>query len=190
MLQLKAELEAEPVQVPEPEGSAYGVVGVNDGALLDVRASAGTGQRTFQLAHDAVGLRGTGKTAEFDGVKWLEITTADRSRGWVSAASVAPTAKAPSTYAVVGVESDDALNLRAGPGVGNPVVGTLPYDTGGLMPTGRADDVGKDRWVEVATIGWVNARYLEEAGGAFESVGDGDTPEMDPLTHGDIGDEI
>lgn len=176
---------------PEAAGSSLSVTGVKNGKLLDVLSTAGTGNPAFQLAHDAVGFRATGRTKDVDGVKWLEISAADQSTGWISSQLVAPTAEAGPTYAVVRVESDDVLNIRTGPGVKNPVAATLPFDHSGATLTGRAQKVGKARWVQVAITGWVNSSYLEKAGGSFESVGEtAEAPEMDPLSHGDIGDEV
>ncbi|HUH06449.1 MAG TPA: SH3 domain-containing protein [Egibacteraceae bacterium] len=67
---------------------------------------------------------------------------------------------------VVGVASGDALNVRTGPGVSNPVTATLAPDTIELESTGRIARVDGSLWREIvvpgATTGWVNARYLTE----------------------------
>ncbi|MDP3969671.1 MAG: SH3 domain-containing protein [Nocardioides sp.] len=66
--------------------------------------------------------------------------------------------------AVVGVDRDDVLNVRSGPGAGNPVVARLAPTATGFTATGRTrDHNGGARWTEVetgGTTGWVNARYL------------------------------
>ncbi len=68
-------------------------------------------------------------------------------------------AGAQDTYRVVGVESPDVLNVRAGPSTGFPVVGTLPPHTGGIQRLGEC----VDRWCPISRrglTGWVNARFL------------------------------
>jgi len=69
-------------------------------------------------------------------------------------------------YAVVNVLPDDVLNIRSGPGVQNPVVGTLQHDQFGLTRTGESSSVGEDIWVEIQNpgggTGWVNANFLTE----------------------------
>ena len=70
--------------------------------------------------------------------------------------------------AVVGVQRGDVLNVRSGPGVGNPVVAELAPTASGFTATGRTRDVGGGaRWSEVETSevsGWVNSRYLALVG--------------------------
>jgi hypothetical protein len=66
-------------------------------------------------------------------------------------------------YAVVGVASDDVLNVRAGPGVSRAIVGTIPYN--GLYVEVHAGDQQVDGswWVPVVfrdVSGWVNSHYL------------------------------
>lgn len=69
-------------------------------------------------------------------------------------------------YAVVLVLPGDILNIRAGAGVGNSVVGTLQPTTSGVMRTGPATSADGDRWVEIQNpsggTGWVNANFLTE----------------------------
>jgi uncharacterized protein YraI len=62
------------------------------------------------------------------------------------------------TYRVVAVESDDVLNIRAGPSAGHPIVGEIP-------PTGRGVQLlGPCReWCPIrynGASGWVSGRYL------------------------------
>jgi hypothetical protein len=64
---------------------------------------------------------------------------------------------------VVGVYSDDTLNVRQGPGVQEPVVGTIPYY--GRLVDVRAGglEVAGSWWVPVDhgnVSGWVNNSYL------------------------------
>ena len=70
--------------------------------------------------------------------------------------------------AVVGVEHDDVLNVRAGPGVGYEIVGTLEPTAEGVMQTGRARNLPGSIWVEVSLPdgpGWVNDYFLGYKGG-------------------------
>jgi hypothetical protein len=87
---------------------------------------------------------------------------------------VAPTASTGSVlpgnpsgpYAVILVAPADILNVRSGPGVGNPVVGSFAAASTNVMRTGPSSFVGEDLWVQVQVpaggTGWVNAAYLTE----------------------------
>lgn len=78
----------------------------------------------------------------------------------------APVTGTNNPYAVVLVLPGDILNVRAGAGVGNSVVGTLQPTTSGVTRTGPATSAGGDRWVEIQNpnggTGWVNANFLTE----------------------------
>lgn len=69
-------------------------------------------------------------------------------------------------YAVVLVLPGDILNIRAGAGVGNSVVGALQPTASGVKRSGPATSAGGDRWVEIQNpnggTGWVNANFLTE----------------------------
>lgn len=75
-------------------------------------------------------------------------------------------AEIPDLYAVVNVHADDVLNIRSGPGVENPVVGTLQPQQSGLTRTGNTSSAGGDTWVEIQNpnggTGWVNADFLTQ----------------------------
>lgn len=79
---------------------------------------------------------------------------------------VATLAKAHiSLFYVVDVEPGDVLNMRAGPGVQHPVVGSIPPDGRDVRVTGDGVMVGESLWAPVAyggEQGWVNMRYLFE----------------------------
>lgn len=65
--------------------------------------------------------------------------------------------------AVVGVEHDDVLNVRAGPGVSYDVVGTYSPMEETVLQTGRARIFPGSLWVEVSLPdgpGWVNDYFL------------------------------
>jgi hypothetical protein len=67
------------------------------------------------------------------------------------------------TSSVFGVADDDMLNVRSGAGVENDVIATLAPDAVGLVPTGREEFIGDERWWEIETeagLGWVNRRFL------------------------------
>jgi len=70
-------------------------------------------------------------------------------------------------YAVINVQEDDMLNIRSGPGVENPVVGTLQPTESGLVRTGKTSGLGEDQWVEIQNpnggTGWVKAEFLTES---------------------------
>lgn len=76
-----------------------------------------------------------------------------------------------STLGVIGVAHDDQLNVRAGPGVDQPVVTTLDPLTDGIVATGRGWRLSRSIWWEIETdeaLGWAASRYLAYLG----SVGD------------------
>lgn len=67
-------------------------------------------------------------------------------------------------YRVVNVASNDVLNVRAGPGADNPIVGIIPPDGTGIQITGPGTANGTTFWVPIrymAVEGWVNQSYLE-----------------------------
>lgn len=69
--------------------------------------------------------------------------------------------------AVVGVERDDTLNLRSGPGLDFGVVAELsPIDTG-IIATGHNRTLDDSIWAEVtkdSVTGWANVSYLLQLG--------------------------
>lgn len=69
----------------------------------------------------------------------------------------------PAIYAVVGVASDDVLNVRSEPGVENDVVGELPYNAIGVELLGEEVLIDESPWGEIQyedISGWVNLRFL------------------------------
>ena len=67
------------------------------------------------------------------------------------------------SYLVVGVYSNDALNVRAAAGAGQPVVGTIPYYGHDVQVYPGEQEVGGAPWVPVTYAGlrgWVNRHYL------------------------------
>ncbi len=69
-------------------------------------------------------------------------------------------------YAVILVTPGDVLNIRTGPGVGNPVSGSFTATATNVMRTGPSSTADGDLWVQVQNpgggSGWVNAAFLTE----------------------------
>jgi len=69
-------------------------------------------------------------------------------------------------YAVILVVAGDALNIRSGPGINYPAIGSFPSTTINIMRTGPASSIDGYLWVEVQNPaggnGWVNSYYLTE----------------------------
>lgn len=69
-------------------------------------------------------------------------------------------------YVVVGVEADDMLKLRAGPGVGFRVIAGLPNGT--VLRINSCQQTGATRWCKITLkqsnglIGYVSWAYLRE----------------------------
>ena len=64
---------------------------------------------------------------------------------------------------VIGVDYEDVLNLRAGPGVAAPVSDEIPPTFADLVAQGNTRDLSPGFWIEVAyegTVGWVNLAYI------------------------------
>ena len=69
----------------------------------------------------------------------------------------------PASLAVVGVDRDDVLNVRRGPGTDEEVVTTLDPLATEVAATGRARLLPGSIWLEVTvggTTGWASSRYL------------------------------
>jgi hypothetical protein len=66
-------------------------------------------------------------------------------------------------FAVVGVASDDVLNVRARPGVAHPIVTTIPYHGLDVEVHAGGQEVSGSWWVPVTyggVTGWANNHYL------------------------------
>jgi len=81
-------------------------------------------------------------------------------------------------YRVVGVASDDTLNLRSEPDHESDILRQIPNDAVGIVGTSRKETVDGETWIEVIydnEKGWVNSRYVaglsraNQAGGARRS---------------------
>ncbi len=147
----------------------YRVVGVASNDRLNVRATPSTRAAVVgRLRHDASGIIASGRTARVGRGLWAEITLR-RVRGWVNARFLVPTraaaAPGPRTglYRVVGVASNDTLNMRSGPGPRFALSGRIPHNGRGIAATGRSTRVGSTDWWTVRYLGrqgWVSSRYL------------------------------
>ena len=75
---------------------------------------------------------------------------------------------------VTGVAGDDVLNIRSGPGTGYRVVGALA--NGDRVRVLACRPQGNSRWCEIRMMtdmresGWVNARFLDRAGGSASNL--------------------
>jgi hypothetical protein len=66
-------------------------------------------------------------------------------------------------FCVVGVASDDVLNVRARPGVAHPIVTTIPYHGLDVQVHAGGQEVGESWWVPVTyggVTGWANSHYV------------------------------
>ena len=113
-----------------------------------------------------------------EGRVWCQIAQVDGgATGWAAsqylreaaAPSVAtrPAAKSANVMRVAGVPSGDVLNVRSGPGTGNPIVGALANgDPVNVIGCQRAANT---QWCEIEMVtdmrerGWVAGRYLSAA---------------------------
>lgn len=102
----------------------------------------------------------------------------------VSAPARAQNAEGPDFWAVTGVKSNDALNLRMAPNADSEAVARIPYNARGLknhgcpngitfeqwkvMTKAQRDRAARSRWCQVeyqGRKGWVAGRFLREDGG-------------------------
>jgi hypothetical protein len=68
-------------------------------------------------------------------------------------------------YAVIFVEPNDVLNVRAGPGVNFGTVGELPPDANDVRLSGSGQLVSGSTWMPIqrgGVTGWVNSRFLTQ----------------------------
>jgi hypothetical protein len=69
----------------------------------------------------------------------------------------------PQLYRVIGVESDDVLYVRDGPGVNNQEIGAIPPNGSDIQIIGVGVNVEDSIWVPISyenINGWVNSSYL------------------------------
>lgn len=161
---------------PEAQDRAlYRVVNVQADDVLNVRSGPGV---TYPLVGTiptaATGIRTTGAGLQEGDMLWVPVRYGDIG-GWVNryflaeeSSSPSPGATVPpasSTYRVVGVASDDVLNVRSGAGVEYPLAGTIPPNGTDIEITGPGVEEGVIHWVPIryqGVIGWVNRDFLAE----------------------------
>jgi hypothetical protein len=113
-----------------------------------------------------------------------------------------PTGPALGRFAVVNVRSDDALNVRVGPGVTYAAAGTIPYYGRDVEVFAGGQQVSESWWVPVrhgSVSGWANSGFLARQVGnvsdpvaaraaeAVMALKDGDMAALATLVHPDKG---
>jgi uncharacterized membrane protein len=74
----------------------------------------------------------------------------------------------PALFNVTDVPHGDVLNVRSGPGVGNPIIGTLARNATGVEVVGVNET---RRWARVSmgeSSGWSSTRFLTRTGPSWE----------------------
>jgi hypothetical protein len=90
----------------------------------------------------------------------------------VQSASSPRSSENVSEYRVVGVASDDTLNLRSEADPESEILREIPHDAARIVGTGRAETAVSETWVEVIydnEQGWVNSRYLAQLSRPIEA---------------------
>jgi SH3-like domain-containing protein len=128
----------------------------------------------------------------------LQLPTATRPAQATATPFPPPTGPSLGRFAVVNVRSDDALNVRVGPGVDYAVAGTIPYYGRDVDVLVGGQQVGDSWWVPVqydSVRGWVNSGFLaRQVGWVGDAVAaraaetimalkDGDMEELSRLIH-------
>jgi hypothetical protein len=117
-------------------------------------------------------------------------------------AAVPPIGGDAELYTVVGIASDDLLNVRARPGIAHQIVGAIPPHGLGVQVTGPGQQVDDAQWLPVRysdLVGWVDGRYLARQAGwvdgevaaraaqAITGLRDRDMAALSTLVHPDKG---
>jgi hypothetical protein len=94
-------------------------------------------------------------------------------------------------HTVVNVETEDVLNVRTGPGVANPIVGSIPPYGMDIHVTGTGEEVAGSLWVPIRyrdVAGWVNSHYLApQVGSVDEEIAARAAQIIMGLKHEDLG---
>ena len=80
------------------------------------------------------------------------------SLSWVAVSQAA-------VFEIQRVAPTDSLNLRANPGVTNPIVGRVPHNGKWIRTDGRRFKVGNTNWIKITwqgRTGWVNEYYIRQ----------------------------
>ena len=164
-----------------PEEDIF-VVRVGGGDRLNVRTGPSAQSRAVGALANGTSVANAGGCTMSGGQQWCNIRGAGLE-GWVSARFLElPRPGAPAQphrpehgqmQTVTGVASNDVLNVRAGPGTGNRVIGALSNGT--QVRTLRCENSGTAQWCEIEQLtdmrerGWVNARFLTGGAGAGQA---------------------
>ncbi|MDU8913596.1 SH3 domain-containing protein [Aestuariicoccus sp. MJ-SS9] len=144
---------------------------------LNVRAAPSTSAQVVMGLLNGTIVQNRGCRSN-EGRVWCQIAQVDGgATGWAASqylreaaapsASTRPAVSSGNVMRVAGVPSNDVLNVRSGPGTGNPIVGALA--NGDPVRVMGCQSVGNTRWCEIEMItdmrerGWVAGRYLSAA---------------------------
>lgn len=144
--------------------SAGGDTGTSDEISADTSADLSTGAAESSVADGSTTAAADDESPLGSTVVATEPIRDDALPG--EAFDLFPYADAEMT--VVGVASDDVLNVRVGPGTEYRIATTLdPMSVGEAIATGRNRSVDSGIWAEVRvadTVGWANTQYLLQSG--------------------------
>ena len=143
---------------------------------LNVRAAPSTNAQVVMGLLNGTIVRNLG-CRRSDGRVWCQVSQHDGGvSGWAASqylreaagpsAQTGPAVTSGNVMRVAGVPTGDVLNVRSGPGTGNPIVGALA--NGDPARVTGCKSVGNTRWCEIEMItdmreqGWVAGRYLSE----------------------------
>ncbi len=181
------------ISVPQ-EGARWRVIDVAAADALNVRAGPGTGNPVVgSLASDELSVTTTGESSGVGTSEWVELS--EPLSGWVNGRFLSPVevrSSLQTEHRVAGVDAPDRLNVRSGPGVDHPIVGSFGPGESDVLPSGAVVVTGMADWYELDSpvSGWVHSRYLESVRGQRRSF-DPDlvvVPDSDQYTHGAMGD--
>ncbi|MDQ2092444.1 SH3 domain-containing protein [Marimonas arenosa] len=144
---------------------------------LNVRAAPSTNAQVVMGLLNGTVVRNLG-CRRSEGRVWCQVSQVGGGvTGWAvsqylreaaaPSASTRPAANSADVMRVIGVPSGDVLNVRSGPGTGNPIVGALA--NGNPVRVIGCQRFGNTRWCEIEMItdmrerGWVAGRYLSAA---------------------------
>ena len=99
-------------------------------------------------------------------MRWLALLTLT-----FASPALATTDAYPALYDVIGVASDDVLNIRATPDAGSEIIGSLAHDAENIEVIRPNDDFS---WAHIITgpegMGWVSLDYLAPQPGQWDGL--------------------
>jgi uncharacterized protein YraI len=150
-------------EVKARSGPTYRVVNVAADDALNMRSGPDSSYTIVgQIPHNGQGVRlGNGCKGP-----WCPAAYGS-AVGWVNSSYLAADSNQDSTYRVVHVAANDALNIRRGPAVRYPILNIIPPDGRGVRILKTAEC--EATWCQVdynGAQGWVNTLFLaDEQGG-------------------------